>query len=75
MYNKILHNHASIFTSQEIPVDLYPGLARLIPESENRLMFISWIKLQKYFFFLFYSIHSKHSMHSALMPGSFRILG
>ena len=41
MYNKILHNPASIFTSQEIPVDLYPGLARLLPESENRLMFIS----------------------------------
>jgi len=40
MYNKILHM-LQLFTSQEIPVDLYPGLARLIPESENRLMFIS----------------------------------
>lgn len=41
MYNKILHNPASIFTSQKIQIDLYPGLTRLIPESENKFIFVS----------------------------------
>ena len=41
MYNKILHNHASLFSSHKIQIDLHPELATLIPESENRLMFIS----------------------------------
>ena len=38
MYNKILHILTQLFTSQKIPVDLYPGLARSIPESENKLI-------------------------------------
>ena len=41
MYNYILHNTSYIFTTQKIPVDLYPGLARSIPESENKLILIT----------------------------------
>ena len=41
MYNYILHNTSYIFTTQKIPVDLYPALASLIPESENKLIFVS----------------------------------
>ena len=41
MYNKILHTPMQLFTSHKIPVDLYPGLPTLIPESENKLLFIS----------------------------------
>ena len=41
MYNKILHILTQLFTSHKIPVDLYPGLARSIPESENKLIFVS----------------------------------
>ena len=38
MYNKILHTNTPLLTSQKIPIDLYPGLARSIPESENKLI-------------------------------------
>jgi hypothetical protein len=41
MNNKILHHTASKFTSQKILIDLYPGLARLITESEDKLMLIT----------------------------------
>ena len=41
MFKNILHTNTPLFTSQKIPVDLYPGLARSIPESENKLIFIS----------------------------------
>ena len=41
MFKNILHTNTPLFTSQKIPVDLYPGLSRLIPESENNLIFVS----------------------------------
>lgn len=41
MFKNILHTLTPLFTSQKIPVDLYPGLARSIPESENKLIFVS----------------------------------
>ena len=38
MYKNILHTLTQLFTSQKIPVDLYPELAISIPESENKLI-------------------------------------
>ncbi len=41
MFENILHKLTQLITSHKIQIDLYPELATLIPESENRLMFIS----------------------------------
>ena len=40
MFNKNLHNTASIFTSHNIQIDLNPELATSLPETESKLMLI-----------------------------------
>ena len=40
MFENILHKLTQLITSQKIQIDLYPGLARLIPESRNKLIFV-----------------------------------